>query len=58
MIKRFEKKHLELCYNGVFLSTYHGDLSLEHSVSTSGGYGGGVGIAEKKLKSWTKDGAF
>ena len=41
MIKRFKKKHIELCCNGVFLNcTYHGDLSLEHSFSTSGGYGG------------------
>ena len=40
MIKRFQKNHLELCTAGVFLSTYHGDLSLEHSVSTSGGFGG------------------
>ena len=40
MIKRFKKKHIELCCNGVFLNcTYHGDLSLEHSFSTSGGYG-------------------
>ena len=41
MIKRFKKKHIELCCNGVFLNcTNHGDLSLEHSFSTSGWYGG------------------
>ena len=39
LIKTLDQNHLELCCNGVFLSTYHGDLSLEHSVSTCGGYG-------------------
>ena len=28
-------------YKYAFLSTYHGDLSLDHSLSASGGFGGG-----------------